>query len=269
MAKKQTSTTKKPTSAKKARTSAKKNTAVKKSTVKTTSAKALQALSANAVPNAVTNVSNQRDIELIPPAVATEILQQVNVLHAEWDNFTSNNLTLLQRRRQTGPGNSNYGFVDKVSDIALVNPEYAHFISIADLKNAIRNVEECRDIFAALQAFSRSVSNAMLTYSTAAFTIAREYYNQVKLRANQGDPTAIELYRILENRFKRPRKTPRQETNKQIERDVHDILTHKKDGEVVVRGSTPKVVRGKTEVIDDVRKGRAEIKGEFDDEVEN
>jgi hypothetical protein len=119
---------------------------------------------------------------LIPPAFATEILQQISVLHAEWDNLLANNLTLLERRWQTGPGNSNYGFVDKVSDIALANPEYAHFLSIADLKNAIRNVEECRDIFAALQGFSRSVTNAMLTYSTAALTIAFEYYNQVKLR---------------------------------------------------------------------------------------
>ena len=263
MAKKKTTTTKKPASAKKS------STAAKKPTVKTTSAKKLQALSATAIPNPATNVSGERNVELIPPAVATEILQQINVLHAEWDNITSNNLTLLQRRRQTGPGNSNYGFVDKVSDIAIANPEYAQYISIADLKNAIRNVEESRDILVALQAFSRSVSNAMLTYSTEAFRIALAYYNQVKLQKNQGDPTAIELFRILENRFRRPRKTPRAETNKQIERDVHDILTHKKDGEVIVRGNTPKLVRGKTEVIDDVHKGKAEIKGKFDEQVEN
>ena len=271
MAKKTTASKKKPAVAKKATTTAKKKPstakkAVTKSTKKTPSAKTKSAVANNIVPS---NSVDPMNVDLISPRFVEGLIQTANDMLTEWENATENNLTLLQRRRKTGPGNSNYGFVDKVSDIAMVNPEYATFINVDDLKNAIRNVEACRDLFAVLQALARAVSNTMLVYSTVAFDLALDYYSQVKVRADRGDPKAIELYRILNTRFRRPRKTPHAETNKQIERDVHDILTHKKDGEVIVKGKAPKLVRGGVEVIDDVHKGKAEIKGKFDEQVEN
>ena len=131
---------------------------------------------------------------------------------------------------------SNYGFVVKVAEIAAAYPEYAGFISITDLDNAIHNVEVCRELFALMQSFARAVSNTMLVYSTEAVRIALDYYDQVKLRANRGDSTAIELYRILNARFRKHRRTTGEPKVKDIKRDVREILTHKKDGEVIVRG---------------------------------
>ena len=113
----------------------------------------------------------------------------------------------MWRRHKTGPGVSNYGFVDQVSDLAL------------------------------------------------------DYYKQVKVRADRGDPQAIELYRILRTCFTRGRRrTSAEPTNKEIERNVHAILTHKKDGEILVTGKAPKVIAGETTVVDDVRKGKAMVK---------
>jgi len=161
---------------------------------------------------------------------------------------------------------SNYGFIDKVSDIATAYPEYAGFINVTDLKNAIRNIEACRDLFALMQSFARAISNTMLIYSTEAFRLALDYYDQVKLRANRGDPTAIELYRILRTCFRRSRHPSAEPTAKEIERDVHAILTHKKDGEILVKGTAPKLTAGKTEAVEDIRTGR--IAAKVTEEVE-
>ena len=86
-------------------------------------------------------------IELLDPGMVAAIRIQVGELLEEWEASTESNLTLLQRRRKTGPGVSNYGFIDKVSDIAMAYPEYAHFININDLKNAIRNIEDGQKAF--------------------------------------------------------------------------------------------------------------------------
>ena len=155
-----------------------------------------------------------------------------------------------------------------MSDIATAYPEYAGFINVTDLKNAIRNIEACRDLFALMQSFARAISNTMLIYSTEAFRLALDYYDQVKLRANRGDPTAIELYRILNTRFKKTRRRTGEPTVKEIERDVREILTHKKDGEILVKGKAPHLTAGKTEVIDDVRKSKAMIKERAEAEID-
>jgi hypothetical protein len=47
-----------------------------------------------------------------------------------------NNLTATQRRRKIGAGVRNYGFIEKVADLAAANPEYAQFFHPAALRLA-------------------------------------------------------------------------------------------------------------------------------------
>jgi hypothetical protein len=95
----------------------------------------------------------------------------------DFKDISNNTLTPLQRKRKIGAGIRNYGFIDKVSDLAAANPNYAQFFKITDLKNCIRNIEDCREIIILLQAFMRMVSNTMIVYSDDAFSMALIYYN--------------------------------------------------------------------------------------------
>jgi hypothetical protein len=91
--------------------------------------------------------AHEQNIALLPPGLMDDTIEGIDNLTKDFVDVSNSSLTLLQRKRKIGPGTRNYGFVDKVSDIALVNPKYAYFFKLDDLKNCVRNVEVCRTGF--------------------------------------------------------------------------------------------------------------------------
>jgi hypothetical protein len=195
-------------------------------------------------------------VTLLTPSFMEEMLFEINGWNRDFQRMSDNNLTNLQRRRKTGPGVRNYGFIDKASDLAEANPRYVQFFNINDLKNAIRNVEMCRDVVIALQQCQRAVSNSLLVYANEAYHMALIFYNLVRDQARRGDPDAVAIFEALRIFFRRHRSSSAEPTIKEIERDVHAILTHKKDGKVIIEGESPKLSGGKRKVIDEVRKDK-------------
>ena len=60
-------------------------------------------------------------------------------------------------------------------------------------------------------------------------------------------PEYAHFINILWTHFKKGRRRISTEpTVKEIEHDVHSILTHKKDGEIIVAGKAPKTIAGET-----------------------
>jgi hypothetical protein len=210
----------------------------------------------------------EQTIELLPPALTSSIKNEIESLMTGFSEVTDDVLTAIQRRRKIGAGIKNYGFIDKVSDLASSNPQFATFFDITDLKNAIRNIEECRDIVVLLQAFARMVSNAMLIYSDDAFSMALIYYSMVKEMSRHGDPTAMELFNALKPFFKRPKRSSAEPTEKEIERDLHALIKGKADGKIVVENERPKLTSGERKVVDEVRKGRAAVKETVEAELD-
>ena len=170
--------------------------------------------------------------------------------------ISENDMTLSQRRRKVGAGVRNYGFIDKVSDIAAANPEFAKFFRISDLKNCIRNVEACRDIIILLQTLARMVSNTMMVYSDAAYSMALLYYNSARELARRGNPNAIEVFRTLQIFFKRHHRGTAEPTAKEIERDIHGLMRGTKDGKIIIENEKPRVVGGKRLVVDRTRSNK-------------
>lgn len=269
---------KKPTTAKKKTTAAKKkpSTARKTATAAKAAPKAAQtqaALSTElaAAPRDIQALSatHEKQIALLPPQFMDETLSRVNVLMEDFLHFSENNLTIAQRRRKIGAGIRNYGFIEKVADVAAANPQYAQFFNIIDLRNAIRNIDMCRDLVLALQAFTRAVSNTMLVYSDDAFTMSLIFYNMVREMSRRGDPVAMELFRTLQTFFRRPRRAAAEPTAKELERDIHSLLHGTKDGKIVIENQSPVVTKGARKVVDDVHKGKAMIRETAEAEVEN
>jgi hypothetical protein len=174
----------------------------------------------------------------------------------EFKQLADSNLTAEQRRRKVGAGVRNYGFIDKVSDIAASNPEYVQFFNINDLKNCIRNIEDCRDIVILLQTFARMASNAMMVYSDEAYSMALLYYNSTKEMSRRGDPGAMEIYRTLQTFFKKRRNTAAELTAKELEKDIHGLIKGTKDGKIVIENEKPRIVGGKHLVVDKTRSNK-------------
>jgi len=278
MAKKKTATAKKPTAAKKKTTSTPKKAAVAKK--KPAPAKKATKPAAKKTPVAKKTVdtasvnlpdsgTHEKNIQMLPPNVMNGIKGNITHLIAEFQKISDNNLTALQRRRKIGAGIRNYGFIDKVSDLAEANPRFAQFFNINDLKNAIRNIEMCRDIVVLLQAFTRMISNTMMVYSDDAFTMSLIYYNMVKEMSRRGDPEAMEIFRVLQPFFRRPRRASAEPTAKELERDLHALLHGKKDGKIVVENISPKKSAGVRKVVDDVHKSKGSVKETAEEQFQN
>ena len=194
-------------------------------------------------------------------------MTEVNALIREFQSISENNLTLVQRRRKFGVGIRNYGFIEKVADLAAANPQFAQFFNIVDLRNAIKNVDVCRDLALALQGFQRMVTNSMLVYSDDAFTMSLIFYNMVRTMSRRGDPQAIQLFRTLSPFFERRRRTTEEPTTKELERDIHALLHGTKDGKIVIENVSPTATKGVRKVVDDVHTGKALIKESAEAEI--
>jgi hypothetical protein len=276
--KKATASAKKPTVAKKkAKVTGKKPSVQKKkptsSAKKSTVSPDMTAITKDlqAVAKQVQTDSGIHDhrIELLPTNLMEDTIEGITSLMNDFVDVADNNLTALQRRRKRGPGVRNYGFIDKVSDLAEANPQYAQFFRLSDLKNCIRNIEMCRDLLILLQAFARAVSNTMLIYSDDAFTMALIYYNMVREMSRRGDPIAMELFNTLRIFFRRTKRITAEPTEKELERDIHSLLHGKKDGRIVIENITPKASGGGRKVVDDVHKSKAMIKESAEEQFEN
>jgi hypothetical protein len=185
----------------------------------------------------------------------------------DFRDVANNNLSAIQRRRKIGAGIRNYGFIEKVADLAEANPQFAQFFRPVDLRNAVRNIDACRDLALLLQSFARLVSNTMLVYSDEGFGMSLIYYNSVKEISRRGDPSAMELFRALQPFFKRPKRASAEPTEKELERDLHALIHGKKDGKIVVENVKPKLAGGKHKVVDEKFADSAQFKETAEGEI--
>ena len=267
--KKTTTAKKKPTTAKKKPTPAKKKSATTKKPPLSERQRPRTTFDFTKAPKEIQALTTTHEphIDLLPPQNMEIIMTEINSLIREFQSLSENNLTLRQRRRKFGVGIRNYGLVEKVADLAAANPQFAQFFNIVDLRNAIKNVDVCRDLSLALQGFQRMVSNSMLVYMDDAFTMSLIFYNMVKTMQFRGDPQAIQLFRTLRPFFERRRNANAEPTTKEIEQHLHALLNGTADGKIVVENETPKVTKGTRKVVDEVSKGRAAIKESAEAEI--
>lgn len=204
-------------------------------------------------------IEEQR-INLLPTQLMEDTIEGLESLMEDFRDVSQNNLNTIQRRRKIGAGIKNYGFIEKVADLAEANSQFAQFFRPEDLRNCIINFDRCRDIALILQSFARLVTNTMLVYSDTAYGMALIFYNNVKEMGRRGNPTAMELFRALQPFFKRTRHDSANMTEKQTDRELHALMHGKKDGKLVVENITPKLSGGVHKVVEEVYNDKASIK---------
>ena len=176
-------------------------------------------------------------------------------------NSPENALSDVERRRQLGSGVRRYGFIDKVSDFALANPEFIPaYMDEEELKSLIREIELLRDIMSYLQQLLRMTGDMLLVTGTDAYRIALMYYGAVREAANRRAPGADAIFRMLNSFFKRPRRTKDEPTEHELERDLRALLHGHKDGEIIIKNESPHTSGGMHEVIDSVHTGHTAVK---------
>jgi len=170
-------------------------------------------------------------------------------------------LTTIERLRKIGTGIRNYGFLDKTSDVANDNMQFApRMFSATELKELIRQIEELRNIILAANQFSRSMNDQLLITGDKAFQMALMYYVSVRDLARRGVPGAQAAFRTLQPFFRRPRNEVHEPTEPEVERDVKALLKGKKDGKIVIENEKPHLVGGKHIVVDETHKDKATFK---------
>jgi len=190
-------------------------------------------------------------VDLLPLGDMEQINEDIDSAMKLFTDIAENNMTDAQRRRKRGAGIRNYGFIEKVADLAEANPQYAQFFDPNDLRNAIINFDLCRNILILLQGFVRLVTNTMLVYSDDGLRMSLIFYNMVREMSRRGDPIAKALFVTLQPFFKKTKKVTGTLTEKEAEREMHALLHGTKDGKLVVENVKPKMSGGKRKVIEE------------------
>jgi hypothetical protein len=168
-----------------------------------------------------------------------------------------NALSTVERMRKLGSGIRRYGFIDKVSDVATDNMQYApRIFDVADLKEDLRYIEQLRNMLLIINQFGRALSDMLLIRGDDAFAKALLYYNSVRELARRRVPGAEAVFRILQPFFRTTRKSTQEPTEPEVERDVRSLLRGSKEGKIVIENEKPRVTKGKRIVVDETYQDR-------------
>jgi len=205
---------------------------------------------------------------MIPENDVSEAIDKVNAIIADLSEYIGDALSLRERRGKRSPGVRNYGFMDKVSDIAMANQEFAPTVfNVVEMKELIRQIELLRDLSVALSKFQRIVSDELMMVSDEAFNMALMYYNSVRDLARRRVPGAEAVFRELQLFFRRRRPATDEPTEAEILRDVKATLHGRKDGKIVIENEKPRMVGGKHVVVDETQKPKGAWKATEEGEI--
>jgi len=200
----------------------------------------------------------------LPTWIAADNLEQLlRDINAHLTTMTtymqSEALTHAERLRMQGSGVRRYGFIDKTSDIAEDNLQFAPaFFNLQSLKDLLRVIEVLRNISVTCEQMTRISNDCLLVAGDDAFQMALGYYNTVREASRRRQPGAQAVFSVLREFFNRPRHTASEPTIPEVERDVHALLHGTKDGRIVIEHEKPHGEGGKHVVVDEVRGGKSE-----------
>ena len=197
------------------------------------------------------------------------LLQSFSTLVPEIENTV---LMPSERRRLLGSGVRRYGFIDKVSDSAVAYPQFwPDYASDGEerLKTLIREIEVLRNLLVFYESGARTMQDLLLIKGDEALRLATTYYVTVREAARRGVPNAEALFQLLRLFWKRRRNTSAEPTIPEVERDMRALLRGTKDGEIIVRNESDRVVKGEKVMIDNTQKAQSsKFKEQSEGEVE-
>jgi len=192
----------------------------------------------------------------VAPDNLEQLLRDINEHLATMTRYMQTEaLTHAERLRLMGSGVRRYGFIDKTSDIAEDNLQFAPpFFDLQALKDLLRVIEVLRNISVTLNQMLRINGDVLLTVSDDAFQMALAYYNTVREASRRRQPGAQAVFAVLREFFQRRRREAAEPTIPEVEHDVHALLHGRKDGRIIIEHEKPHTEGGKHVVVDETGK---------------
>jgi hypothetical protein len=200
----------------------------------------------------------------IPPT-ASAINTLVNILlmlMGDIDDFIVN-MRALDRKRHNGVGVKRLGFIETALRIATNFPQYyPHWLTTPKFRRDVDLFSALRSLVEACRSLEEKVWNLNVEAADMAYTDALEYYSQVQDASERRIDAADALYAELNVFFRNmgPHGTEDQPTEMKVERDAVALLHGRKDGEVIIKNTSPKTISGSREVVDETYKSSASFK---------
>ena len=170
-------------------------------------------------------------------------------------------LSTAERHRLNGSGVRRLGFITKITETAMLRPEFIPpFYDLDMMENMSYNIEYLRNIRSLALFIDRMANDALLLSGDESFRQSLMYYNAVRDAARRHVPGAQELFNILELFFRRGRMSEEEPTEPEVERDVRALLHGHKDGKIVIENERPHLEGGKHLVVDETNKDKRAFK---------
>jgi hypothetical protein len=210
--------------------------------------------------SATSNAGNEKFY--IPNQELEDLNERLESIFEDYMTFAPETaLSDAERRRLLGSGVRRYGFIDKTSDVASSNLEFAPpYLDLTALKKYLRDIENLRNISVTLKQLSRLNSDLFLIISDEAFRLALMYYNSVRDASRRRVPGAEAVFETLRLFFQRSSRATDEPTEMELKHDVNALLQGKKDGKIIIENETPQKTRGKHVVIDDTYKTKTNFR---------
>ena len=222
-----------------------------------------------ASPDTSSSFSVAREVKTFaatPPGIVGDLQQWLNVLEAVRQQFFTtlpelHNIDLSpgDRRRAFGSGVRRYGYIDKVSDMAQLYPQFwpAYFDDYGKLKELIREIEALRGLMVYFESGTREILDMLLAAGSEAFQIANKYYRSVRDAARENNPQARSIFRMLRLFWKQRRNGMTGEpTIPEVVRDIKGLMRGTKAGTVAVTNEGNRVTKGERAVVDETQSAR-------------
>ena len=198
--------------------------------------------------------------------IATQLQNWLTELQTLFENFSAlvpqletTVLDTTDRRRLLGSGVRRYGFIEKVAEVSGEFPQF--WPAFADegetLRERVREIDVLRNLLVWFRFASRLVGDLLLVAGDDAFRMANTYYATARDGARRRVPEAQQVFQLLQLFWKRRRRSTEEPTIPEVERDLRALLRGTKDGEIIVRNESDRVVKGEKVIIDNTQKAQS------------
>jgi hypothetical protein len=194
--------------------------------------------------------------------------QSVSVLLPQLETTV---LNTTDRRRLLGSGVRRYGFIEKVFEVSTDYPQFWPPFGEGreELSEYVSEIDVLRNLLIWFRSASRIVQDLLLIAGDHAFRVAGAYYAFARTGARRKNLEAAQVFEMLRLFWHRRRRTTEEPTVHEVERDLRALLRGTKDGEIVVRNESDRIIKGEKVVIDNTqRKPRGGMKVVETEEVE-
>jgi hypothetical protein len=191
----------------------------------------------------------------VNPSMPNEMINKLNGLFRQISEILEEHaahLRALDRRRMLGVGIKTLGFIKKIHELAAANPQFIPYYLTPE---KLRRDYDYYTSFLSLYEGSNYINELLWNITILSGHVTRSnslgYYATLREAAKRGIDPAEHMYKEMEVFFKRINKTEGKPNKKETLSRANALMRGDREGEIVIKNVSPKVIAGKKEIIDE------------------